>query len=264
MISRRSSILPYRSILKIAGPDSSSFLQGVLSNDIYKVQAGALLYSLLLTPQGKILYDFFITPNADGFLVDCPAPYLVEVMKLLRLYKLRQKIEITEISEYKAHISQTQLDESFMLDPRTPKLGYRSISSVADRLIDEQVIDWYQEQRIKLKVPEAHMDFIPEMFFPIHLGLNRWNAIDYNKGCYIGQEVTARSTYRGNIRKELYCLQFQKDLPEWGQEVFLCERKAGIALGCYNKLGLALLNIEEVTPSCMTGHTGGVKCVVLE
>jgi folate-binding protein YgfZ len=232
------SVLSNRGVLKIVGKDAESFLQGLITNDVRKASKDSLLYSMMLNPQGRFLYDFFILKIDDGFLLDCPKNYLQEIIKKLKMYKLRSEVEILETA-YSVLISDV-LQDGFFIDPRSSNMGWRTIS---DSVVDSNVRD-YEITRIKNLVPDAEKDFIYNKSFPLEYGANNLNAIDYKKGCYVGQEVTARTNYRGVVRKKLF--SFESDVViDKESEIKVGDNKIGIVLGMFENLGLCLLNTEE-------------------
>lgn len=234
--------LSNRSVIKVTGKDAEPFLQGLISNDINKCSNESLLYSMLLSPQGRFLYDFFILKIEGGFLLDCPKKYVLEIISKLSLYKLRQEIDIVNLSQtHKVFVSDKQLD-GFLIDPRCSEMGYRIISS--KDFSSETKVAEYEELRIKKLIPDADKDFVYNKSFPLEFGANELNAIDYKKGCYVGQEVTARTNYRGVVRKKLYRFEANTDVKS-GSEIHASGEKIGVALGMEGNFGLCLLNIED-------------------
>jgi folate-binding protein YgfZ len=232
------SVLSNRGVIKIIGKDVEIFLQGLITNDIRKASKDSFLYSMMLNPQGRFLYDFFILKINDGFLLDCPQNYLQEIIKKFQMYKLRSEVDIFETG-YSVSASDVVLD-GFFIDPRNSNMGYRTIAEVF-RDTDSRE---YEIKRIKNLVPDADKDFIYNKSFPLEYGANNLNAIDYKKGCYVGQEVTARTNYRGVVRKKLF--SFESDIViDKESEIKVGDNKIGIVLGMFENLGLCLLNIEE-------------------
>jgi folate-binding protein YgfZ len=209
--------LDYRDIVKISGADSEKFLQNLISNDINKLEKEEILYSLLLSPQGKVLYDFFIFKVTDDFYLDCHRKYTTEIVQKFNMYKLHSKIEIAAQSNSEVYISNTKLTHHCYKDPRDSRLGFRGYSLNPKELegfeLDEVVLDQYKQKRYDLFIPEFGDDFGPGEFFALRIEMDRLNALSFNKGCYVGQEVTARMNYRGK-RKESRAIEampnFQK------------------------------------------------------
>lgn len=230
-----------RGIISIDGEDASSFLQSLISNDINKASPERLFYALLLTPQGKILYDFFITMQSNSYLLDVPKSHLTEIITKLTFYKLRAKVNIQPHDKILVYASQ---DEGFV-DPRHPQLGKRLITEKIHQAGDASA---YHQNRIQHLVPDFNTDLLPDTFFPLDLNLDQYNAIDYNKGCYVGQEVTARMHYRGVKRKKIYLVKLLEKVPNTFQGAAIEQdgKKIGIMLGIVGQEGLALLRDDLV------------------
>lgn len=235
--------LDYRKLIKISGADSFKFLQNLLSNDIDKVNERTLQYNLLLTPQGKISYDFFIFKYLQEFYLDCPAKFLEDIKKKFQIYKLHSDVQI-ESSDISVFITNEDLKTYCYSDPRHSNLGYRYYDFVksqeANTNLDINMHKIYDEHRLQCLVPEFEIDFMPEEFFPLDLGMDKLNAISFNKGCYVGQEVTARMNYRGKRRKYLEYINLD-DYKIRNKEIIKDDKKIGIILKIYNTDALALL-----------------------
>ena len=245
--------LDYRSIIKIEGTDVKSYLQGLLSNNIEKCNASSLSYSLLLSPQGKLLYDFFILKNKteESYLIDIPLIYSEELLKKLNMYKLRSKIEISECKNLYSIISDTKTSEDFYPDPRADNFCFRGFVEKNNQNNNSK--DSYHHKRIHLRIPELSLDFNANQFYPLELNMDKINAIDYQKGCYIGQEVTARTTYRGSVRKSIYKLQLNDCDPEVsvGSEVFYNDTVLGYLMKSFAGYALAILNVEKANQAIL-------------
>lgn len=217
--------LSSRSVIEIGGHDRKKFLQGLITNDVEKASAVSLVYSAMLNSQGRFLYDFFIFEDGEKLLLDCDNQRRDEIFKKLNFYKLRSQVEIKKNDQIK--IFSNQNSQGF-IDPRNPKLGYRLYSS--DLNADNESQAEYDFARISLKIPESELDLTYEKSFILEFGFDELNAIDYNKGCYIGQELTARTHYRGEIRKKIFHVKIATDIIEKNTEIY-CEGKlAGIIL----------------------------------
>lgn len=255
-------VLSNRGVLKITGKDSAAFLQGLISNDINKASSTTFIYAMLLSPQGRFLYDFFILKILDGYLLDCPKDSVQEIIKKLQMYKLRSEVTVEDLSDsYSVLASNKQLN-NYYIDPRTELIGYRAILQNQGNASSD--MSEYEIKRIKNLLPDAEKDFIYNKSFPLEYGANNLNAIDYKKGCYVGQEVTARTNYRGVVRKKL--LSFSSKQPiEKGIEIRDKENKIGTTLGMFRDYGLCLLNIEDYEKCSMTKPTflaGEIKITI--
>jgi len=236
--------LENRAVIEITGSQTKQFLQGLITNDVSKIAEGEFMYAFMLTPQGRFLYDFFITEKRDKLLIDCQKSKVEDIIKKLNMYKLRAQVTIlpTELQVYAAF---SRIDQGFSADPRNDKMGFRSLRA---SLSDSQPAPFhhYELKRIDLLIPDADIDFIPERSFPLEYGANELNAIDYQKGCYVGQELTARTHHRGTIRKKICKLEFTGEAPEKGVEITShAGHKVGIILGSSGTVGLGLINMDD-------------------
>jgi hypothetical protein len=215
-----------RGVLAISGEDRVLFLQGLVSNNVESVTYDRSVYSALLTPQGKFLYDFFIFTDGDRLLLECDLSFLMGLKKRLQIYRLRSKVELTDVSsEFDVYVGfggsihsligltkklgQTSrfLDGTAFVDPRLLELGVRIIVSKNTVLgnlgLNECSICDYNLLRIKLGVPDGVQDMQAEKTILLEAGFDELNGIDWNKGCYMGQELTARTKYRALIKKAI-------------------------------------------------------------
>lgn len=243
-------ILSNRSVIKIEGADASSFLQGLMTNDIKKATSETLLYAMFLSPQGRFLADFMINKVVDGFLLDIPAWNKDEIIKKLSVYKLRAQAQIIDLSESIQVVADLTYDitaENFFKDPRSDEIGSRGFVT-SDSSSGFLPMEVYNIKRIELKIPDAEYDFFYDRSLPLEFRAIQLAAIDFNKGCYVGQEVTARTHHRGVVRKTLFNFEVMDGLlpPEKGSEIISAGNKIGTILGGSNKFGLALINFEEL------------------
>ncbi|MDX2095547.1 MAG: folate-binding protein [Alphaproteobacteria bacterium] len=187
-----------RSIIRITGDDRVSFLQGILTNDIAKLNGDKIQFAALLSPQGKILNDMFVVAWDNAILLDTGAAFADALIKRLALYKLRAKVTIEDAS---AELAVTQ-DATGLPDPRHPELPHRlyaPTSGYATPLSDHPTL--------ALGIPELGRDFAPEQVVAMDAGYDLLHAISFTKGCYVGQEVTARMHYKNIARRGFYLLE---------------------------------------------------------
>lgn len=241
--------LKNRGKIIISGADSRSFLQGLISNDIHLLDRMPMIYSCLLTPQGKFLYDFFISVENDALILDCEGGERLQALtKLLSIYKLRANISIEMHDGLEVYaILSTQNDKNISIgypDPRHNKMGCRSYTLPA--LGNEVPFDVWDEHRIKLCVPDGSRDMIPNQSTLLECGIDKLNGVSYDKGCYMGQELTARTHYRGLIKKHLYVIQ-GKNLPPHGTALEIDGQVVGEMRSACNGYGLALLKDERAS-----------------
>jgi folate-binding protein YgfZ len=267
------SLIENRSLVKISGEDSLSFLQGLVTTDMNNLKDS--VYSLMLTAQGKYLFDFFIIRVEDYFICDIENSLVDNFIKKIQFYKLRSKVTIEKLFPLEASdesennivviASDSPIEGSFLSvkDPRSDKLGYRSYHMKTPTMTKE--IGSYHLLRIQNMIPEACYDLIQEKSFPLEYGLEKFGAISFNKGCYVGQEVITRTHHRGVIRKTL-CLI--KNIENKTTDSKLCPEKSspllnedgveiGIMASSVNDLGLALIRndfLVEVGESFLVLH----------
>lgn len=194
-----------RAVIALSGPEARGFLQGLVTNDVEKLTPGVGLYAALLTPQGKILHDFFIIEGDGAILLDVHADAAPALAKRLGFYRLRAKAEI-QVRDQLAVLAgwdgeQPKYAISYA-DPRLPEMGVRAIGARAEMPSETLPASAYHERRKRLGVPEGS-DFGQDKIFALDAGLDELHAVDFQKGCYVGQEQTARMKHRGTARKRL-------------------------------------------------------------
>jgi tRNA-modifying protein YgfZ len=216
-------LLEDRGVIQITGTDATSFLQGLITNDINQASEDNLLYTAMLTPQGKFLFDFFILKTADGYLLDCYKPTIAALIKKLSIYKLRSDITIKNVSDVYAVYSDSARG---LPDPRMPEFGRRLITG--DKPETNAGFAAYEKRRIEAGLPES-ADFITEDDFPLQCNLEQLNGVNFNKGCYVGQEVTARTKYKGAIKYSFYKVSADTPLAKDGKILRSVHGNIGIA-----------------------------------
>ena len=216
------SSLPNRGLIKVSGADRRAFLQGLISNDVNLLDKQPSVYACLLTAQGKFLHDFFLTEKDDTILIDCEGGARAEdLAKRLKMFKLRSKVEIEVEPSHNVYISNTEGWD----DPRHPDLGKRSFTKPAG---EEQPFEVWDKKRIMLAVPDGSRDMIVEKSTLLESGIDILNGISWDKGCYVGQELTARMNYRALVKKRLQTVKVN-ELPD-GAELRSTYGDIGIAL----------------------------------
>jgi folate-binding protein YgfZ len=253
-----------RSILEIAGDDRLSFLQGIITQDTAKLNPGHGIFTALLSPQGKILHDFFLITHGDAILLDCDATQKETLFKRLTMYKLRAKVTITDQSDAWQIAYRTRAEFSdighlshkkhllLLTDPRAAELGER-LYIAAGQLTpkDTALMDEYHRHRILLGVPDGAHDISEDT--PLDGGYDLLNAVSFTKGCYVGQEVTARMHYKNIARRGFYMVQSPSTLPAFGTAITALEKPIGQLRGSQGALGLAMLKFEETQAALESG-----------
>ena len=241
-----ATVFSDRACLHIGGAQAADFLQNLITQDIKACQAGHLRMAALLTAQGKILYDFLIFADTGGYVLDCDATQRDALAKRLTLYKLRADVTIEMIDNVPLGLWQQDNppapNDGFMADPRHPMLGLRGYAATtpANVATTTSLADW-QAQRFALGVPQGGDDMPPTRFFPLEFGFDKMQAIDFNKGCFIGQEVASRTHRKGRLRKHLWPLHFASAAPPPQTPILIGERVVGEIVNHHERLALALL-----------------------
>jgi folate-binding protein YgfZ len=286
MVERFGLILEGRGLLQATGPDTRSFLQGMISNDVEKLSPERALWAALLTPQGKFLHEFFLTlapEHSETVLIDCEAARREDLKRRLSLYKLRSKVEIVDANDdyaVAALFGPGALDAlglpaepgaavSFAAglaytDPRLAGLGARAVlprTGAAEALRDAGFAPAtaadYDCLRIPLGVPDGSRDLEVERSPLLENGFDELHGIDWDKGCFMGQELTARMRYRALIKKRLLPVAIDGPAPEPGTPVMLDGKDAGTMRSAANGVGLALLRLEKLEAAGAGALTAG-------
>ncbi len=242
-----------RAILALGGPDARDFLQGLVTNDLQKLAPGKALYTALLSPQGKILFDFFVAEGDGALLLDCAAPARDALLKKLRLYRLRAKVELEardQLGVFAAlagHPDDRPTPYSARAvtfdDPRHADLPRRSIGACAEMPAELPGPQAYHALRLTLGVPEG-ADFGFEKIFALDAGLAELGGVSFTKGCYVGQELTSRMKHRATSRKRPLCVMAQDALPPPGTPVSQ-DGDIGEIIAAYDRRGFASIRLDK-------------------
>ncbi len=287
----RFAILEGRGVLSVSGPDRVSFLQGLVSNDVEKAGPETAVYAALLTPQGKYLHDFFIVEDEDEYgdegaralLLDCERAGLDDLMERLSLYKLRADVTFKDRSDdlavavlfgkgWASWARNAGLPDGpgaamvfgevgiVYSDPRLAGIGGRAIVLVNGAEMNFEMADFetahaddYDQLRLTLGLPDGSRDLIAEKSTLLESGFDELNGVDWDKGCYMGQELTARTKYRGLVKKRLMPVTFDGPPPEPGTPVMLGGKEAGEVRSSRitgdGGIGLALMRLDALENS---------------
>ncbi len=252
MVNDQIILLKDRGLILINGKDSKNFLQNIITNDIEKVSNSNTIFSALFTPQGKYLYEFFILKSKNGFLLDCDNKLTSELIGYLSKYKLRSKVEISDISEeniiglisaekfFDIQKSENKVgntieyrDSSIFIDPRSNKLGARILSPLEKLHLTVKKLNLkitepfaYYEKAYSLGIPIKGVENLKDQLFGLEANFEELQAIDFKKGCYIGQENTARMKLKNKIRRKLLAIQAQGEV-KIGDEITYENIKVG-------------------------------------
>jgi folate-binding protein YgfZ len=259
-----------RALIAVGGPDRASFLQGLVSNDVAKATAERAIYAAFLTPQGKYLHDIFIAADGERLLIDCEVARRADLLRRLSLYKLRAKTVLAEENGFAVGLhfgagaleslalpaepgrARAQDGGTVFVDPRLAALGARALLPT-DRLPAEtgSAAD-YDRLRLALGVPDGSRDLPVEKAILLENGFDELNAIDWDKGCYMGQELTARTRYRGLVRKRLLPVAIEGAAPAPGTPILQGDKEAGEMRSAAGDVGLALIRLEALDQGPLT------------
>jgi tRNA-modifying protein YgfZ len=266
----KSAFLPDRGVIKVAGEDARNFLNGLVTTDVDKLKPGLGRFGALLTPQGKIIVDFLITEapagHGGGFLIDCPKPLADGLATKLKFYKLRAKVTVENLSDDLGVLAAwdgkpaAQPDLAFA-DPRNGELGYRilipeDLKQKLSDLIGAELVDAaaYEARRIALGVPRGGLDFMYSDAFPHETNMDRLSGVDFDKGCYVGQEVVSRMQHRGTARTRSVKVLLEDLSPELGVSVLAGDKPVGTMGSSAQGKGIALVRIDRVADALDAGQ----------
>ncbi len=279
----QAALLPDRGVVKVAGDDARRFLNGLATNDIGKVAPGAPRFAALLTPQGKIIVDFIAAeaPAEDGggFFLDCPRALAGMLKDKLNFYKLRAKVTVEDLSDVLGVMAvwDGAGDSEYGLcypDPRLKALGMRAIlpphlasqaaAELGAELADAEV---YDAHRIALGVPRGGQDFMYGDTFPHEADMDQLAGVDFEKGCYVGQEVVSRVEHRNSARSRLVPIAYDEFAPDDGLPVMAGDKQVGTLGSTAKGHGLALLRLDRVADALANGtplSCGGIAIRVVK
>lgn len=238
------TLLPDRAVIRLSGEGSLAFLQNIITQDVERLAPEAAIFSALLTPQGKVLADFFVADDGDALLIDCDKANAGDLIKRLTLYKLRAKISIDLDETLCVLASETNasLDAATAYrDPRHDQLGWRFIAP-AGRFTSGND---YDANRVALGVPEFGKDFGPDEMFLLDVNYDALNAVSYKKGCFIGQEVSSRMKRKSEARRRTLIAEFDRAPPEKGAPVKAGETTLGELMSRAGAVALANIRMDR-------------------
>ena len=268
---KKAAMLEDRGVLSVSGADATSFLQGLLTNDVEQLQPSEARYAALLTPQGKILFDMIVVRGAGNeepsYFIDCAATQAADLAKRLGFYKLRAQVAIADVSADRAVAAfwgdeRPSVDGLVYADPRDPRLGWRAIlaRSIAAAIGLEHVNE-YEGLRIAVGAPKGGFDFAYADAFPHDANFDLLHGVDFDKGCYVGQEVVSRMKHRGTARKRVTRVKLDGPAPAPGTPVMDRELTVGALGSSSGREALALLRLDRAEEAMAAGRTlsaGGV------
>jgi folate-binding protein YgfZ len=280
MAERSYALLEDRGFIAVEGEDAHSFLQGLISNDIEKAGAGRAIHAAFLTPQGKYLHDFFVVKMGEAFYLDCEAARLDDLKRRLSMYRLRAKVTLDDVSDAftAAALFGEDAGAAFDLgtepgtalpfaggviyvDPRLATAGMRTMlpaagarQALADVGFEDAGREAYDDFRLRLGLPDGSRDMVVEKALLLESGFEELNGVDFEKGCYMGQELTARTKHRGLVKKRLMPVDIDGPLPALGTPILCGGKEAGEMRSSHGARGLALMRLEYLDKASGTGH----------
>jgi folate-binding protein YgfZ len=264
-MSQKTALLKDRGVVRVSGEDATTFLQGLLTNDVERLRPGEARYAALLSPQGKILFDVLVVrvPAATGaaFLIDCAAAQASDLARRLGFYKLRARVAIADESADHAVVAgwggepENAPGGIYYEDPREPKLGWRAILP-RDRAVavGETSVDSYEALRIAAGVPKGGVDFVYGDAFPHDANLDLLHGVDFDKGCFVGQEVVSRMKHRGTARKRVARIKVAGAAPPPGTPILDGELTVGTLGSSSGSEALALVRSDRVEDAKSAGR----------
>ena len=269
MAPAQIALLADRGVVRVAGDDAEKLLQGIVTNDMGLLARQPAIHAGLLTPQGKILFDFFVVKAPGGFLLDTAKEKVAELIKRLQLYRLRAKVEIADASStYRVYAqwgsAAGPADGIINFpDPRLPELGWRILSEAAIATTDAGS-EAYHTHRIALGVPEGGKDYAFGDAFPHEADFDLLNGVSFDKGCFVGQEVVSRMQHRGGARKRVVPIEGEAPLAS-GAEITAGAAVIGSVGSVADRHGLAMVRLDRWAEAKAKGEpvrAGGVPIVL--
>jgi tRNA-modifying protein YgfZ len=279
----KAALLPDRGVVKVSGEGARDFLNGLVTTDVGLLQPGLGRFGALLTPQGKIVVDFLITEapsgHGGGFLIDCPRALAQTLADKLGFYKLRAKVAVENLSDSLGVLAVWDGDPGMkpdltFADPRGEKLGWRilipaELAPKAAGLIGADLVECavYEAHRIACGAPRGGIDFMYGDAFPHETNMDRLHGVDFDKGCYVGQEVVSRMQHRGTARTRTVRLILEDLAPEAGVAIVAADKPLGTMGSSAGGMGLGLLRIDRAADALDAGTpltAGGIAIRLAE
>ncbi len=248
--------LKHRALIAISGEDRRPFLQGLVSADVEQASERRALYGAYLTPQGKYLYDFFLTEHDGVLLLEVEAPGRDDLIKRLSRFRLRSKVALAPKDDWQVYaiIGAPEREAGSVapwegglsiMDPRLAAAGQRVWLPAPPDLPQSDFTVW-NAHRIALGLADGSRDMVPEKTILLEAGFDELQGVDWQKGCFMGQEVTARSKYRGQIKKRLLPVEIDGPAPEAGAILTIDGKEVGEMRSHQGNMGLAVIRLDSL------------------
>lgn len=242
-MTTRIARLDSRALIRVSGPDARPFLHNLLTQDVETLAPGELRFGALLSPPGRLLFDLFLWGEAEAVVLDVATDRRDALLQRLAMYKLRALVTVEADERPVLAAWGGDLPEGFMADPRAPGLGGRSAAGEPATNASE---DDYNAHRLSCGVPDPAADAPSDRTYPIEANFDLLNGIDFQKGCYVGQETTSRMKRRGTIKTRMLPVAFDGPPPPFGAEVLNGELRAGEVLSGRDGSAMALLRLDRL------------------
>lgn len=231
-----------RALIRVSGADAASFLQGLLTQDVARLADAPLLYAGLLTPQGKLIADMFLWADGESIVIDADPSRRDELMRRLTLYKLRAQVGVEDVSAAHAIMVSDARFEGASLDPRLPAIGWRALTGASPAPDGAEA---YAAHNIALGVPDLAVDCSPEEVFALEALFEEFHGVDFQKGCFVGQENVSRMKRRATTRKKFCPIVVEGEAPAFGAPIGAGEAELGSVRSGANGRALALLRLDR-------------------
>ena len=241
-MTTRIARLDSRALIRVSGPDARPFLHNLLTQDVETLAEGELRFGALLSPPGRLLFDLFLGGETDAVLLDVAADRREALLQRLAMYRLRAQVTI-KADDRPVFVSWPEVADGFNADPRAPGLGGRRYGGDAPTNAGET--DW-QAHRLADGVPDPATDAPSDRTYPIEADFDLLNGIDFQKGCFVGQETTSRMKRRGSIKTRMLPIAFDGPPPPFGAEVLNGDLRAGEVLSGRDGAAMALLRLDRL------------------
>jgi folate-binding protein YgfZ len=249
--------LPHRGVIAVSGADRVTFLNGLVSNDVALAAPGRAVWAAMLSPQGRYLMDFFILYDTDRLLLDAPREHIPDLIKRLSRFRLRSNVTLDDFSDtLHVHAAWSGLPPEIPLtapDPRLPEAGLRSLSETIFE--SDTTTAAYTAHRIALGLPDGPPDLEPEKTLLLEAGFDELNGVDWQKGCYMGQELTARTKYRGLVKRRLIPVSLESSAPSPGTPILAEGAEVGTIRSAAGALALAMLRTDALAKPLIAGSS---------